>query len=649
MAATNTNIKINIVEPGSSTPVDPATGTTEISAPDTGLFTHSIGGPEATAIGVVLILTIAAIIATILYRKQKKAGKVTKLVRTIEQTKTIIKSKKRITAGLTAPALLASVGTLTTLLANAGKSNTNAAEGDNDLTLDVSSEDLTIEVGDTPVFAVLPVELTVEEATPAGYTLTTYTTSTDIVSTTNPNNKIPMIALVEDELTALEDNTWGLALDNEPASKDNEVYTVLSTDQSNPTILKSIDDYSETEANDKTTIYYGFYITPDVPKGTYEGSAINYEAEPNYITNLSFNGNGNDGGVDMEGMTIIAGDTITLPANTYTKEGYNFMGWNTVATPTEQDPGEAYADQAEYTAIEGETKDVTLYAQWEEATLYMQDVATWGSKLEIGDEIIAVDNRDNKEYYVARLADGNIWMTQNLDHDIGDIEGGTYTSADTDLAYSSFGITWTPSSDEYTKQTGDTSGDSSIPQSYDPGDLYWNGAIIYNQETCETNGGTWLEPGYRPSYCDGANPTASTGDGHYHIGNYYDWGAAVAMSDFWSYGVQLQDANQSICPAGWRLPIYEGDKSYQNLVDALNLTSGVGGNIQNASTHFVYGGNIYGGGAIQDAGSSGYYWSDIAEQGGNAYFLGFSATNDNPNSQAKTGRHFTKSLRCVAR
>ena len=59
MAATNTNIKINIVEPGSPTPVDPATGTTDISAPDTGLFTHSIGGPEATAIGVVLILTIA--------------------------------------------------------------------------------------------------------------------------------------------------------------------------------------------------------------------------------------------------------------------------------------------------------------------------------------------------------------------------------------------------------------------------------------------------------------------------------------------------------------------------------------------------------------------------------------------------------------
>ncbi|MEE0887814.1 MAG: hypothetical protein U0L97_01205, partial [Candidatus Saccharimonadaceae bacterium] len=307
--AVKTNITINIVEPGSDVPV-----------PDTGLFTHGIGSTETTAIGAVLILTIAAIIVTILYRKQKKAGKVTKLVHIIDSTKAVLKSKKRITAGLTAIALLASASTLTALLTNAGKSNTNAAEGDG-LTLDVSSKDLTIEVKDQPIFAVLPVQVTVEEATQAGYTLTAYTDNTDLVSTTNPNNKIPMVTVEGDGLTSLQDNTWGLALDNEPTAKDNKVYTALSTDQTNPTIIKTIDDYSETEANDTTTIYYGFYITPDMPYGTYTGSDINYNAEPHYITDLSFDGNGNDGGVDMEGTTIIAGNTITLPENTYTKEG----------------------------------------------------------------------------------------------------------------------------------------------------------------------------------------------------------------------------------------------------------------------------------------------------------------------------------------
>ena len=555
MAATNTNIKINIVEPGSPTPVDPTTGTTDISAPDTGLFTYSIGGPEATTIGVVLILTIAAIIVTILYRKQKKAGKVTKLVRTIGQTKTIIKSKKRISAGLTTLALLASAGTLTTLLTNAGKSNTNAAEGDG-LALDVSSEDLTIEVGDSPVFAVLPVELTIEEATPAGYTLATYATSTDIVSTTNPDNKIPMIAVEEDELTALEDNTWGLTLDNEPASKDSKVYTALSTDQSNPTILKSIDDYSETPANDKTTIYYGFYITSDTPYGTYTGTNINYNVEPNYITNLSFNGNGNDGGVDMEGMTIIAGDTITLPENTFAKEGYNFIGWNTVAEPTEQDPGEAYEDQAEYTAVEGGTKDVTLYAQWEEATLYMQDVASWGSKLEIGDEIIAVDNRDNKEYYVARLADNNIWMTQNLDLELSTEK--TLTPADTNIS-----ANWTPNSSTISF-TGTTvpgwQDDYNIPYSADPGDVYYytsntnDNDIQYNSLT----------------ECEAAGYTDCT---HYHAGNYYNWSAAVASNDTSSMTEAYGNAPDSICPAGWRLPKARSAESWTKGNEASNLLS----------------------------------------------------------------------------
>ena len=67
----NTNITINIVEPG--TPPSP---TPDPVVPNTGLFTSGIGGPEATAIGTVLVLTIAAIVVAVCYRKQKKSGKV---------------------------------------------------------------------------------------------------------------------------------------------------------------------------------------------------------------------------------------------------------------------------------------------------------------------------------------------------------------------------------------------------------------------------------------------------------------------------------------------------------------------------------------------------------------------------------------------
>ena len=62
---------------------------------------------------------------------------------------------------------------------------------------------------------------------------------------------------------------------------------------------------------------------------------------------------------------------------------------------------------------------------------YMQQVTpanrdTILSTMTLDTQYYLVDSRDNKTYCVARLADGNIWMTQNLDHDIDSTK--TYTS-----------------------------------------------------------------------------------------------------------------------------------------------------------------------------------------------------------------------------
>ena len=193
----DSKITINIVEPGSGpTPIDPV-------VPNTGLFTHGIGGIETTIIAVSTILVLALVAFVVWYYKKHTNIHVTNITKHI-------KTKKSVTVGLTALAILVSAGTFAGLLVNAGKSNTNAAEGEDGLTLDVSSEDLTIEVDDEPVFAVLPVELTVEEATEAGYTLTAYTDNTDLVSTTDSFKTIPMITVDEGELVALADNTYGL-------------------------------------------------------------------------------------------------------------------------------------------------------------------------------------------------------------------------------------------------------------------------------------------------------------------------------------------------------------------------------------------------------------------------------------------------------
>ncbi|MBQ1373260.1 InlB B-repeat-containing protein [Candidatus Saccharibacteria bacterium] len=1256
--AASTNIKLNIVEPGTPpsptptpTPVDPGAGV-DPTAPSTGLFTHGIGGPEATIISAIILLAVAAIVVAVLYNKHKKQGKVTKLVHAVDQCKAIFSSRKRITASLSALALLASVGTLAILLANSNKTNTSAIEGGTELTVDVNSEDLTIEVGDTPVFAYLPVELTVEEATTSGYVLSAYAEDTNLVSTTDESNIIPMVAINEEDLSqyvSLTDNTYGLSL-TKPETKDDNIYTALSMDQDNPTILKSIDDYSETEENDTTTIYYGFYITPDTPKGTYEGSNITYTALTNppvatvtfdgnglyfngneeqttntikyipnvptsqtvayshtpnvndegeqdgmygydlnsttvyrfadtatnvhvkivqsgndsacgpdqddyftfwsgahsdytakanytsavktfgnadgkyvfgsyndvetdlsdvdavtfaYTTNgsyqsycaqpgygyyaiitaqdadgndvplvgnnpvigsyavpstetthrflgwstdknaligtytsaddftnyvfnspdekvtmyaiwdpiieITYNGNGADDTTDMNNVTqyttdfTTAGRTVDLLASNYQRAGYGFIGWsedkdaytkltngedvtiygpnetltigremqqrmsqtgklelnaiwagvakdsqgddltfqtddlltteladgttlatkpngyvtalkdsrdnevyavakladgnywmienlrldnsselsqqntnypalpltndynagttsnflsttsnswctnydstpcynqsklntnNVAATTTspsfnqnytngthasdfntnlysygnyynwysatagrgtydttsnqvaagdicpagwqlpyggsgdtnngkgntnggfyylnnllgnssnawrsfpnnfiysgywynsqtssrgnygyywastanstssayslylynsyvstssnnkysgysvrcvapiqttiifdgngndggemaEQGIGEnttaplsqngftkngynlaswnterdgsgiTYTNRQEFSAGDG-VASIILYAQWKRAP-YMQDIANWKSTLNEGDPMQAIDNRDGKTYWVAKLADGNIWMAQNLDLDIE--AGRTYTSADTDLANSTIGTTWTPTVS--TSTTSSWTSSTTAPFSYNPGNLYWNGNVT-------TSGGTL-------SNMTVSDPSATSGGTHYHVGNYYNWTAAVAMNSSSSYTTYDTDVNQSICPAGWRLPTYSGDKSYQNLANAQGFTSGTSGNIQNSPTYFVYGGHWNGSSGY--VGKFGYYWSSVVYNNGNSYEIYFNAYG-NLSPQISSDRAGSLPLRCVAR
>ena len=60
----------------------------------------------------------------------------------------------------------------------------------------------------------------------------------------------------------------------------------------------------------------------------------------------------------MEPQTVTANTETPLNENTFTREGYNFTGWNTAADGT----GTSYEDKANITL----TADTTLYAQWED-------------------------------------------------------------------------------------------------------------------------------------------------------------------------------------------------------------------------------------------------------------------------------------------
>ncbi|MBQ3445176.1 hypothetical protein IJG29_00355, partial [Candidatus Saccharibacteria bacterium] len=138
--------------------------------------------------------------------------------------------------------------------------------------------------------------------------------------------------------------------------------------------------------------------------------------------------------------------------------------------------------------------------------------ATDAAAMEVGQTITLVDNRDNQEYTVAKLPDGKVWMTKNLN-----LAGGTALTSDNTNMAAGYVM---PTSVGF--QDGNKLPESSM-QGFDNNDR----AFVYNSggEDCESETGCY---------------------------SYYSWHAAtlgsVAVDDGW------KTAPYDICPKGWRMP-----------------------------------------------------------------------------------------------
>ena len=80
-------------------------------------------------------------------------------------------------------------------------------------------------------------------------------------------------------------------------------------------------------------------------------------AAPATKCTVTFDANGGTGAMDV--LTADLGTTVTLPASTFTRDGYVFAGWNTAADGT----GTAIVNGGQLTL----GSDATLYAQWKTA------------------------------------------------------------------------------------------------------------------------------------------------------------------------------------------------------------------------------------------------------------------------------------------
>ena len=336
------------------------------------------------------------------------------------------------------------------------------------------------------------------------------------------------------------------------------------------------------------------------------------------------------------------GNTVTLLASNFNRTGYGFAGWS----DTYDYSGNLYGPQETITIPTGtSTNGLSLYAIWVRSAGSMQSdaasicgglTAASSTSKTLNSVSALTDQRDNNTYAIAKLADGNCWMIENLrlestaEHNSdGTLAQGYGTSA----TYGNFGGLATAESTNFSNTTTANS-------------LYYSGT---QSGDATIDIGTTNYPAYRmPRYNNlntstrASNPTSNTfpdnntTGGMYSYGNYYTWRAAIADLTYNDTNNQ-STTGTSLCPAGWHLP-KGGDKSNEANNELWSLVvDGINGGTKPANydsqtrpyyfgtpegsdasnklraypNNFLYSGHFVFS-SVEDRGSNGYYWSSTA-------------------------------------
>ena len=276
--------------------------------------------------------------------------------------------------------------------------------------------------------------------------------------------------------------------------------------------------------------------------------------------------------------------------------------------------------------------------------IYMQEVDKWKSSLALEESVQAIDMRDGKKYWVTKLKDGNIWMTQNLDFDIKANTTLNSNTTDLNVAYDSSTRQYTEYNDGYTESNGV---------------IYYTPANSANTiDFIGTNVPGWQNSNTAPY---SANKTDSTETGHASLGNYYNWTAAIASNNSSSLTQDtLSDISKnpknSICPKGWRLPTISNQSealpgstnefARLNYLYNENKTNTDAG-LTVSPLLFIRSGRVNNN-SFEYQNAQSFYWYNANSTSSYAYT--FSFTN---NTVALAGGQATKgtgrSLRCLAR
>ena len=421
------------------------------------------------------------------------------------------------------------------------------------------------------------------------------------------------------------------------------------------------------------------------------------DCNPGYIC---YDDNGANSATKMGDQSVgTSATSAVLWASNFQRTGYGFLGWSTKANPT-IGTDTIYGPMETISNINVSQGGIKLYAVWKAAEtttvgetttpVYLQDWngcnnltavtynSTTGKITVTPNSFIALtDKRDDQVYAVARLADGDCWMIENLRLEAAGTVGNNATDNSVTNQSLAQGYGGTPGTygsfvglpTAETRNFSNSTTSNSIYKSDGSGDQY-NAASSTLEDI-----GTTDSPGYRFPRYNNNNTSSPTSSGStsgnvnvYSYGNYYTWAAAIANTTYYS-GATVTDANgktsetvgTSICPKGWRLPYGRNSGNGANSGSFSYLDKQLGGTGANqystAGTaqsakwrsfpnNFLYSGYFYTSSAY-GRGSYGIYWSSTASNSVYAYSLSLYSSDLYPGTSSGD-KNFGFSVRCVA-
>ncbi|MBO7132005.1 InlB B-repeat-containing protein [Candidatus Saccharibacteria bacterium] len=437
-----------------------------------------------------------------------------------------------------------------------------------------------------------------------------------------------------DGLTVLNNatNIWGYYFNRSVTPTTASVFSPVPTSSSpKANIVTELASPSATDISDSFSIYYGATITETIDPGTYkmiEDSNHNDGAVVYYLTmaencmpyTIVFNPTSTSTGSSLNGTGTMTPqeaykDTpISLSTMSYTPPtNYEFKEWNTAQDGT----GTSYNDEDSVTNLTTPGNSITLYAIWWQPpktianTEYLQDIDSCPSTLPTGQAYTVKDSRDGSEYSVAKLADGNCWMLDNLmldptDSSVAANIDATNTNADDESLDCLLGRT-----------TGCTSPHTTAAVAV--GSASPNNAHIIKSYKDTTTVHYGVNNGKTGIYYDSCTASAGT----YCFG----YGGEVDVPD------TLYDYGGDICPAGWHIPT--GSSSSGEFKSLYSAYSNSVGNISSPFALVLSG--IYNTdyqNPPQNRGDIMYLWTSTYGGFGKVYYAGIGSRLSVTNSES---------------